>query len=989
MSGAEAILVLQVISSIIGIIDGTIKIYDAAANEQGLLGTFSEVAGRLPIVESILDSAKQHITDGIIDETSCKGIKHIIQACEWKAKRLDQLFKEAIPADGASDLKRYWTAAKSYGKGNEVENLMKGILEDVQLLACDHGMRTATDAQQMQVAQAIVDVSEVASSVSINTSSTTTIAVEETEIANTLCLTDPDIVRETLKSVKGKRVEGTCEWITKNSVYQSWLNGDTNLLWISGGPGKGKTMLSIFLTEELEEKTENTILFFFSSNQDEKRNTAVAILRGLIYQIVTKNAGLVRQHVSTYFETTEKAQATLSSLETLWIIFRRLLQDPDRATTFCVLDGLDECDVDSSRILLVKLVDLLSSQKLQSAGKAFKLVIVSRKLRGLHGMAQIKLDPDNDERVASDIERFISVRVEELSDIEGFGENFRTTVQDTLLERADGTFLWIGFVMNELSQKKTCTEIREALSAMPKGLPAIYNRMLLQIEGSQRAIATKILSWVAMAVRPLKIQELATAIGIHPSAHVSQDQAIRDYVTLCGSFLKLHEDEVGFVHQSAKDYLLEKEVRQNSILEGFRIKPEKAHLELARRCLDYFHETSCSSQSLFLDYAVKHWPEHARESSSLASELLDLSLPFFRKESTLRSKWSKLYSEGWQFPPLELLHLASYFGIFAWVGMLIQRRTLKSKFRKHVDVKDTTYRRTPLSWAAENGHEAVVKLLIETNEVNLESKDITYGQTPLLWAVENGHEAVVKLLIETQKVDLDFKDKTFRRTPLLWASRSGHTAVVKLLIETQKVDLESKDHSFSQTPLLWAAKCGHIAIVKLLIETNTVNVDPKDTKYSRTPLYWAAKDGHETIVKLLIDTHKVDLNFKDTEYGQTPLSWAAGRGHEAIVKLLIETNKVDLDSKDEDGRTPLSHAAKRGHEAVVNLLIETQKVDLDCKDEDGRSPLSYAAENGQTSIVKLLKETSKVDINSRDEDGRTPLSYAAENGHSAVIKLLQ
>jgi Cdc6-like AAA superfamily ATPase len=147
---------------------------------------------------------------------------------------------------------------------------------------------------------------------------------------NALRLTDPKIDRENLKSAKGKRVAGTCQWIRNNSVYRSWLDGGVRLLWISGGPGKGKTILSIFLTEELEsmlQKRENTILlFFFCSNQDEKRNTAVAILRSLVYQIIVKRPGLVRQHVLPYFETPEKCQDTLSSLESLWIIFRQLLQ---------------------------------------------------------------------------------------------------------------------------------------------------------------------------------------------------------------------------------------------------------------------------------------------------------------------------------------------------------------------------------------------------------------------------------------------------------------------------------------------------------------------------------------------------------------------------------------------------------------------------------------------------------------------------------------
>jgi ankyrin repeat protein len=62
-----------------------------------------------------------------------------------------------------------------------------------------------------------------------------------------------------------------------------------------------------------------------------------------------------------------------------------------------------------------------------------------------------------------------------------------------------------------------------------------------------------------------------------------------------------------------------------------------------------------------------------------------------------------------------------------------------------VDSKDI-YSRTPLSWAAGNGHEAVVKLLLATGKADIDSKDSGYGRTPLSWAARYGQEAVVKLL---------------------------------------------------------------------------------------------------------------------------------------------------------------------------------------------------------------------------------------------------
>ena len=63
-----------------------------------------------------------------------------------------------------------------------------------------------------------------------------------------------------------------------------------------------------------------------------------------------------------------------------------------------------------------------------------------------------------------------------------------------------------------------------------------------------------------------------------------------------------------------------------------------------------------------------------------------------------------------------------------------------------VDSKSGRYNETPLSLARENGHEAVVKLLLDTGKVEVNSKHGRYKQTPLSLAAEKGYEAVVKLL---------------------------------------------------------------------------------------------------------------------------------------------------------------------------------------------------------------------------------------------------
>jgi ankyrin repeat protein len=66
--------------------------------------------------------------------------------------------------------------------------------------------------------------------------------------------------------------------------------------------------------------------------------------------------------------------------------------------------------------------------------------------------------------------------------------------------------------------------------------------------------------------------------------------------------------------------------------------------------------------------------------------------------------------------------------------------------------------RTPLLWAAENGNEVVIKLLLETGKAEVDSKNRD-GLTPLWGAAQNAHGAVVNLLLETGNAEVDSKDK--------------------------------------------------------------------------------------------------------------------------------------------------------------------------------------------------------------------------------------
>ena len=57
-----------------------------------------------------------------------------------------------------------------------------------------------------------------------------------------------------------------------------------------------------------------------------------------------------------------------------------------------------------------------------------------------------------------------------------------------------------------------------------------------------------------------------------------------------------------------------------------------------------------------------------------------------------------------------------------------------------------------LAWAAENGHEGVVRMLLGQDDIEPDEQDED-GETPLLLAARNGHSGVVGMLLGRNDVN--------------------------------------------------------------------------------------------------------------------------------------------------------------------------------------------------------------------------------------------
>jgi hypothetical protein len=304
-----------------------------------------------------------------------------------------------------------------------------------------------------------------------------------------------------------------------------------------------------------------------------------------------------------------------------------------------------------------------------------------------------------------------------------------------------------------------------------------------------RELAKQVLSWITCAKRPLTTLELRHALAVEIGESKLDEEnlpEIEDVLSVCAGLVTVDEesDVIRLVHYTTQEYI------ERTWTSWF----PNAQKDIIMICVTYllfdaFDTGFCPKDEDFeirlrsnplYEYAAKNWGRHVTHVCATSTEIGQLILDLFESEAKVSaSSQAMMVTEEYLFGnysqrvPRQIagVHLAACFGLTEMITTL-----LKNGF--HQDPKDG-HGRTPLSYAAEYGHEAVVRLLVERDDVEADSKDED-GQTPLSYAAAHGHEAVVRLLVERDDVEADSKDRG-GRTPLLWAAERGQTTVVRLL----------------------------------------------------------------------------------------------------------------------------------------------------------------------------------------------------------------
>jgi Ankyrin repeats (3 copies)/NACHT domain len=433
-------------------------------------------------------------------------------------------------------------------------------------------------------------------------------------------------------STRRERAIGTCEWILTDEKFLQWRDTiDTSLLWVSGSPGAGKSILSSAIIDSLEADTRGrkTVAYYFIDGRFESSSTALDILLAITVKMLSREiSGESRGHLNSLLNDLDAAGEEMSSSQVGEFLLRIRHNLSSEETLYLIIDGLDEAK--GSQNTRDSLQEIIYQGNQYNRWHPMKLFVSSRSdfLIHKHITGALHVDIDQEAFVQKDLTIYINQSLEEiqLSQIsqlrysvetrfEGALNDFeviratsaapsffetqeigqlgatcihtaRDYHRDELVRRisayASGTFLWVRLWVAELSKASfSQVSVDHLLDGhITDDLFGIYEHMIRAISEKDRPVALQMLRWVTYAARPLSGGELLSAIALQTNIKLLE----ADIQRVCGGLLRSsNSGVVSLVHLTLQDFL-ESRSGGNDVL-GWRPVSDASNEMIAHICL--------------------------------------------------------------------------------------------------------------------------------------------------------------------------------------------------------------------------------------------------------------------------------------------------------------------------------------------------------------------------------------------------------------------
>jgi len=265
--------------------------------------------------------------------------------------------------------------------------------------------------------------------------------------------------------------------------------------------------------------------------------------------------------------------------------------------------------------------------------------------------------------------------------------------------------------------------------------------------------------------------------------------------------------------------------------------------------------------------------------------------------------------------------------------------------------------------------EEIEELLKRIDDINAASDDFN-GKTPLIWAASQGHAQIVSALLQHPRINPDIQ-KEKGVTALMVAAYNGHAQAVTALLQHLRInpDVQKED---GVTALMCAAYKGHEQTVSALLQHPRINPDIQ-REDGDTALMVAAYKGHAQIVSALLQHPRINPDIQK-EKGVTALMCAAHKGHEQTVSALLQHPRINPDIQREDGVTALMVVAYNGHAQAVSALLQHPRINPDIQREDGVTALMCAAHKGHAQTVTALLQHPRINPDIQNKGVATALN---------------